>query len=101
MEGHRDIRTFNSHNKFLGPKQLFAKKSMYELNHYEMSGLPPHKITLCVGVPIMLLTNMDVRNGHCNGTRYIVDAVGKDVIIATTLTGPSKGKQFIIPRYTS
>ena len=38
------------------------------LNTTNSSGLPNHKITLKVGVPIMLLRNLDITVGLCNGT---------------------------------
>lgn len=38
------------------------------LNTINSSGLPNHKITLKVGVPIMLLRNLDITTRLCNGT---------------------------------
>ncbi|CAD6210906.1 unnamed protein product [Miscanthus lutarioriparius] len=42
------------------------------LNTICMSGLPDHHLQLKVGVPIMLLRNLDPTKGLCNGTRLIV-----------------------------
>jgi len=42
---------------------------------------------LKVGVPIMLLRNIDQANGLCNGTRLQVNDLGKNVISATVITG--------------
>ena len=39
------------------------------LNSINCSGLPPHKLILKVGVPVMLLRNIDQSSGLCNGTR--------------------------------
>ncbi|XP_057761126.1 uncharacterized protein LOC130981559 [Arachis stenosperma] len=39
------------------------------LNAINCSGLPPHELILKVGVPVMLLRNIDQFNGLCNGTR--------------------------------
>ena len=39
------------------------------LNSLNLSGLPPHKLNLKIGIPIMLLRNVDPQRGHCNGTR--------------------------------
>lgn len=39
------------------------------LNGLKLSGLPNHKIVLKVGVPVMLLRNIDQKSGLCNGTR--------------------------------
>ncbi|GFR70913.1 ATP-dependent DNA helicase PIF1 [Elysia marginata] len=37
------------------------------------SGLPPNLLLLKKHCIIMLLRNLDPQNGHCNGTRYIVE----------------------------
>ena len=42
------------------------------LNTIEESGVPPHKLRLKVGMPIMLMRNLVPSKGHCNGSRYIV-----------------------------
>ncbi|GIQ82224.1 DNA helicase [Kipferlia bialata] len=97
---HRHTRCYLSTNSFIGPKALYHDKSPTDLNKVAQSGLQPHLIRVAVGVPIMLLTNMDVGSGHCNGTRYIVEQLLDDVIMARTITGPSKGKLFFIPRIT-
>ncbi|XP_076952023.1 uncharacterized protein LOC143625623 [Bidens hawaiensis] len=39
------------------------------LNGLKMYGMPNHRLVLKVGVPIMLLRNIDQKNGLCNGTR--------------------------------
>ncbi|XP_016172826.1 uncharacterized protein LOC107615242 [Arachis ipaensis] len=39
------------------------------LNAINCSGLRPHELILKVGVPVMLLRNIDQFNGLCNGTR--------------------------------
>uniref|UniRef100_A0A0A9D642 DNA helicase Pif1-like 2B domain-containing protein n=1 Tax=Arundo donax TaxID=35708 RepID=A0A0A9D642_ARUDO len=42
------------------------------LNTIHVSGLPNHHLQLKVGVPIVLLRNLDPSKGLCNGTRLIV-----------------------------
>ncbi|XP_023730507.1 uncharacterized protein LOC111878236 [Lactuca sativa] len=39
------------------------------LTGLKVSGLPNHKLILKIGVPVMLLRNIDQKNGLCNGTR--------------------------------
>lgn len=50
------------------------------LNTITASGIPNHKIKLKIGVPIMLLRNLDPSTGLCNGTRLIVTKMGRYVL---------------------
>ncbi|XP_076937210.1 uncharacterized protein LOC143604695 [Bidens hawaiensis] len=47
------------------------------LNGIKASGLPNHKLVLKVGVPVMLLRNIDQKSGLCNGTRFKGGLIGK------------------------
>ena len=42
------------------------------INGLKFSGVPNHRLALKVGVPIMLLRNIDQSNGLYNGTRLQV-----------------------------
>ena len=57
------------------------------LNDIKCSGIPNHIVKLKVGVPIMLLRNIDQANGLCNETRLKVIHLGKNVIAAKVITG--------------
>lgn len=39
------------------------------LNALNYSGVPPHQLTLKSGATVILLRNLDVKNGLCNGTK--------------------------------
>ena len=39
------------------------------LNSLDMPGFPPSHLHLKIGVPLMLLRNLDTAKGLCNGTR--------------------------------
>ncbi|XP_075475690.1 uncharacterized protein LOC142509589 [Primulina tabacum] len=56
------------------------------LNSLSPSGLPPHKIILKVGSPVMLLRNVALELGLCNGTRLICRILGRNFIDAQVLT---------------
>jgi len=59
------------------------------------SGMPPHELTLKEGCIVILLRNLDVSLGLCNGTRLRVDKIKKDenvsisIAQSTFLLGPS------------
>ncbi|XP_057450927.1 uncharacterized protein LOC130742851 [Lotus japonicus] len=68
------------------------------LNNIQCSGIPNHKLSLKVGVPIMLLRNIDQAGGLCNGTRMIVKDMGKNVIVANVVSGKQLGEKVLISR---
>ncbi|XP_052621047.1 uncharacterized protein LOC111921783 [Lactuca sativa] len=68
------------------------------LNGLRPSGMPIHKLVLKVGVPVMLLRNIDQKSGLCNGTRLRVIALGKRVIEAEIISGSNIGNRTFIPR---
>ncbi|KAL3110874.1 hypothetical protein niasHT_014811 [Heterodera trifolii] len=68
-----------------------------EAVHNEMpSGMPPHKLTIKVGTPVMLIRNLDVTQGLCNGTRLQVMRTSENNLFCRILTGPRAGAQNII-----
>ncbi|KAK1428534.1 hypothetical protein QVD17_17369 [Tagetes erecta] len=68
------------------------------LNGLKLSGVPNHQLVLKVGVPIMLLRNIDQKNGLCNGTRLRVLYLGNRVIEAEIISGANIGTRTFIPR---
>ncbi|XP_064641932.1 ATP-dependent DNA helicase PIF1-like [Lineus longissimus] len=68
------------------------------LNSLTPTGMPPHRLILKPGVIVMLLRNLDIRRGLCNGTRLIVRQLHTHVIDAEILTGANKGDYVLIPR---
>ncbi|KAG2194274.1 hypothetical protein INT47_009684 [Mucor saturninus] len=68
------------------------------LNSLDPGSLPPHNLRLKKGCPIMLLRNLDPKNGLCNGTRLICSHLGRYVIKAMIVTGSNAGKQVLIPK---
>ena len=70
------------------------------LNSIVPSGLPAHELKLKVGCPIMLIRNLDQKNGLCNGTRLIVKCLGVRTIEAEVISGSSNfvGNRVFIPR---
>ncbi|XP_052116577.1 uncharacterized protein LOC107485087 [Arachis duranensis] len=68
------------------------------LNGINYSGLPPHKLIVKVGAPVMLLWNIDQTNSLCNRTRMQVRRMGNHVIECKTLIGNKAESIVLIPR---
>ena len=67
------------------------------LNKIAPSGMPPHKLTLKEGAPVMLRRNMHGARGHANGTRMLIRKIHSRVIEAEIVAGCSIGKVVFIP----
>jgi len=74
------------------------KSQPHFLDTIVASRLPHHKLRLKVGVPVMLLRNLDQQYGLCNGTRLIITRMGKYVLEAKVMTGSNAGEKVFIPR---
>ncbi|XP_071700076.1 uncharacterized protein [Rutidosis leptorrhynchoides] len=68
------------------------------LNKLNFLGVPPHKLKLKIGQPVMLLRNINPSAGLCNGTRLIITEFQKFVLYARVITGSHIGTMAIIPR---
>jgi len=68
------------------------------LNTIVASRIPNHKLRLKVGVPVMLLRNIDQSLGLCNGTRLIITRMGRYVLEGNIISGSNAGQKVFIPR---
>ncbi|XP_076959283.1 uncharacterized protein LOC143635305 [Bidens hawaiensis] len=68
------------------------------LNGLKISGMPNHKLVPKVGVPIMLLRNVDQKNGLFNGTRLQVKRLYNRVIEVVVISGTNIGDRTYISR---
>ena len=67
------------------------------LHTLEPAEMPPHVLTLKVGMPVMLLRNMDQSNGKANGTILKVLELGSRLIKAKIMNGSNAGDTMFIP----
>jgi len=70
------------------------------LNKQTPSGMPRHRLKLKIGAIIMLLRNLQPKEGLCNGTRLIIKWLGDNLIEAAHIAGENRGKSLFIPRLT-
>jgi ATP-dependent DNA helicase PIF1 len=68
------------------------------LNSISVNNFPQHRLLLKIGVPIVLLRNINQSIGLCNGTRLLVNRLGDHVIDASIMTGNNIGLSDAIPR---
>ena len=67
------------------------------LNSIDLPGMPPHILKLKLGVPIMILRNMEPPK-TTNGTRCIITGLRNNLIEATIAFGPFKNETILLPR---
>ncbi len=89
------------------------------LNTLLPSGLPPHKLVLKVGAPVVFIRNLNREQGIMNGTRGVIQSCPSDIAFTTThsvclctmpwgrlkyrlqvllTTGPKAGTSVAVPR---
>jgi len=70
------------------------------LNSLRAAGLPPYKMRLKINAVVMLLRNLNIAKGLCNGTRLQILEIKDHVLKAMIITGEKKGDTVLIPRIT-
>ncbi|GJV28187.1 DNA helicase [Tanacetum coccineum] len=63
------------------------------LNTLKFPSFPPHQLELKVGAPVILLRNVNVDGGLCNGTRMIVRQMMTKLIEVQIITGSRVGEK--------
>ena len=79
------------------PRDAFRYNSEY-LNTLKPNGFPQHVINIKPGMPIMLLRNINPRQGLCNGTRLIFDQCIDNRLLQCRVVGSDR--RVLIPRIT-
>jgi ATP-dependent exoDNAse (exonuclease V) alpha subunit len=69
------------------------------INAITPTGMPPHSLHLKPGAIVMLLRNLHIGSGLCNGSRIvIVSTESNRYLHGRLLVGPKKGEHIFIPR---
>nr|XP_047123764.1 uncharacterized protein LOC105849148 [Hydra vulgaris] len=68
------------------------------LNSLTPSGMPVHCLKINIGAVVMLLRNLDLKGGLCNGTRLMVRALHNNYFDGQVLTGVAAGNRILVPR---
>lgn len=68
------------------------------LNTVEDASLPPHRLQLAVGAPVILLRSLDYSRGLCNGTRMRIVGMSVRILTVEILTGTHIGETVLLPR---
>jgi ATP-dependent DNA helicase PIF1 len=68
------------------------------LNSINASGLPPSRLALKIGSPIILLRNIAAKRGLCNGTRAIILQMSSRVLQVRLMSNDHNGEIAFIPR---
>jgi ATP-dependent DNA helicase PIF1 len=71
------------------------------LNTITLASLPPHCLALKVGIPVILLKNLDAASEFCNGTHLIIWCLARKLIIAQIIGGAHVGNIINILRITT
>jgi len=91
-----EVKIYNAINTTLTPEEAVHFPVEF-LNSIEISGIPPHKLKLKVGCPVIVLRSLDPPN-IMNGTRCTVYRMSPNVIEVILINGPAAGKHALIPR---
>ena len=70
------------------------------LNTLNLLGLPQHMLKLKENTVVILLRNMNIKAGHCNGTRYLIKNIGQYRLVLEKLDSKlgDKNSLLVLPR---
>ena len=87
--------TYSSADELQNTDDLLRFNVEY-LNSLTPNGFPPHCLLLKPGMPLMLLRNLNPREGLCNGTKLIFEKSLENKVLQCVISGTSR--TVLIPR---
>jgi hypothetical protein len=81
-----------------GNADALSKYPLEFVNSIDPPNLPPFKLKLKVGQPVILIRNLNTKEGLCNGTRFIIRELGVRSIKVEALVGQFRGHNIALPR---
>uniref|UniRef100_A0A1I8BYJ7 ATP-dependent DNA helicase n=1 Tax=Meloidogyne hapla TaxID=6305 RepID=A0A1I8BYJ7_MELHA len=101
-----DVKDLNSRvlNMIPGNEKLYTSIDKAENEEKQVlddpNGFPLHELRLKKYAIVMLIRNLNIENGLCNGTRMMVEEMRPNMIVCRLLTGDRLGQLAYIPRIT-
>ena len=90
-----------SSDEIINPQDLQRYNTEF-LNTLTPSGMPVHRLFLKQGMPLMLLRNLNPKQGLCNGTRLIFHKVHKNYLLECSIFGGDfNNRKVLIPRIST
>ncbi len=83
-----------------GDDQAMAISTKF-LNTITLASMPPHRLALKVGVPVILLKNLNATSRFCNGTHLIIWHLAQKLIITQIIGGAHARNIVTISRITT
>jgi ATP-dependent exoDNAse (exonuclease V) alpha subunit len=68
------------------------------LNKISISALPEHLILLKIGMPVVVMQNLYIKQGVCNGSRMLVLDIGSGYLKGQLISGLKCGNVVMIPK---
>ena len=92
------VKEYKSHDEAVSESAEDAHVPTEFLNRLTPTGMPPHVLRLKVGCIVMLLRNLNMNMGLCNGTRLIVTHLHQNIIECRRFNHPDDEPPILIPR---
>ncbi|KAA6372491.1 MAG: putative ATP-dependent DNA helicase PIF1 [Streblomastix strix] len=90
------LRTTNSDSNDINDCALRLLKDVH--NNFTPAALPLYILNVKIGASVMLLRNMNIKLGLCNGRRLKIIVIKPSVIQCNFLTGPTAGTVVFVPK---